>query len=195
MVLDPGDVTPQVKPVSLDTLTGQLRRRDLGLPDRRGDAPSSGARVRDPAQNPCPGIQNPVVELGQRVAAGKSDEPTAVPVRHGHVVATLAAKKAAVEVEQKRNSGAWVVLVAGKPVLYLSANVRNLTTFHGSITEEGNELALAVTALQLKPRTGCGRMLIRTIDATPALQSGIEWQFLATGFEADFDIPRPPAPG
>jgi ATP-dependent Lhr-like helicase len=87
----------------------------------------------------------------------------------------------------KRTALAWVVLVAGRPVLYLSAGGKNLTTFPRASTEEGNELPLALAALHQVPRTGRRRMLIRAIDDEPALQSRLREHILSAGFEADYD--------
>jgi ATP-dependent Lhr-like helicase len=91
----------------------------------------------------------------------------------------------------KRTSGARVILVAGKPVLYLSASARNLTTFPASITEAGNELPLALTALQQAPRIGRRRILIGVIDGEPALKSRLREKILSAGFEADYDALTP----
>ena len=91
----------------------------------------------------------------------------------------------------KRIAGAWVVLVAGGPVLYLGASGKQLTTFPASTTEEGNELTLALAALHQVPRTGRRRMLIQMIDGVPAVQSALREPMLAAGFEADYDALAP----
>ena len=69
----------------------------------------------------------------------------------------------------KRSAGVWIILVAGKPVLYLSAGGKGLTSIPCSFSEEGGELPLALSALQQIPRTGRRRMLIQTIDGESAL--------------------------
>jgi ATP-dependent Lhr-like helicase len=84
-----------------------------------------------------------------------------------------------------------VILVAGSPVLFLSASGKWLNSFPASITDEGNELPLALAALRQVPRTGRGRMLIQAIDGVPALQSPLREQMLAAGFEVDYDALSP----
>ncbi len=90
----------------------------------------------------------------------------------------------------KRNSGAWVVLVAGRPVLFLGAGGGHLATFPACITEEGGELDLALSALPAIPRTGRKQMLIRKIDGLPALESPLRERLLGAGFETDYDALR-----
>ena len=95
----------------------------------------------------------------------------------------------------KRSSGAWVILVAGRPVLYLGSGGRTLTSFPGSIDPEGNELALALAALQALPGRGRKRLLIQQIDGIPALDSPLRAALLAAGFEPDYDALVPRLPG
>jgi ATP-dependent Lhr-like helicase len=90
----------------------------------------------------------------------------------------------------KRNSGAWVVLVAGRPVLFLGPGGGQLATFPACITEEGGELDLALSALPAIPRTGRRRMLIRKIDGLSALESPLRERLLRVGFESDYDALR-----
>ena len=87
----------------------------------------------------------------------------------------------------RRVSGAWVCLVAGKPVLYLGSSGRQLTSFPTSISETGGELPLALAALCRLPGGGRRRLLIQQIDGRPALQSPLREAMLAAGFESDYD--------
>jgi len=87
----------------------------------------------------------------------------------------------------KRSAGAWVILVAGKPVLYLAPGGRHLASFRASLTEEGGELGLALRALRGLPRMGRRRLLIRTVDGEPALTSPLRGRMLSAGFEPDYD--------
>jgi ATP-dependent Lhr-like helicase len=83
------------------------------------------------------------------------------------------------------------VLVAGRPVVYLGPGGRQLTSFPDAHTEEGGELPLALAAIRRLPAAGRKRLLIRQIDGQPALDSGLREQFLAAGFEPDYDALTP----
>jgi ATP-dependent Lhr-like helicase len=87
----------------------------------------------------------------------------------------------------KRSAGAWVILVAGKPVFYLTPGGRHLASFPASLTEEGGEVGLALAALRRVPRLGRRRLLIRTVDGEAALASSLRARMLSAGFEADYD--------
>ena len=91
----------------------------------------------------------------------------------------------------KRVGGAWVILVAGKAILYLGTNGAQLQTFPESIGECNGELNLAVTALHRVPRTGRKRLLIRNIDSLPTIESPLRERLLNSGFEADYDAIAP----
>jgi ATP-dependent Lhr-like helicase len=80
-----------------------------------------------------------------------------------------------------------VILVAGKPVLYLSASGKQLLTFPDSITDEGHELVPALAALPRVPSAGRKRRLIQHIDGIPALESPLREALLAAGFQVDHD--------
>jgi len=93
----------------------------------------------------------------------------------------------------KRLPGAVVILVAGKPVLYIPANGRQLLTFPGSITDDGDELAPALAALHRLPSGGGRkRLMIQQIDGTTALQSSLCELLTGAGFVSDYDalVPR-----
>ncbi|NBC48757.1 MAG: hypothetical protein GVY22_12340 [Gammaproteobacteria bacterium] len=87
----------------------------------------------------------------------------------------------------KRIAGAWVILVVGKPVLYLTASGRQLLTFPDSITDDGHELVPALAAVPRVPSSGRKRRLIQHIDGIPALESPLREALLAAGFEVDHD--------
>jgi ATP-dependent Lhr-like helicase len=87
----------------------------------------------------------------------------------------------------KRAAGAWVILVAGKAVLYLTASGKQLLSFPDSITDEGHELIPALALLPRVPAAGRKRRLIQHIDGIPALESPLREALLAAGFEVDHD--------
>ncbi len=87
----------------------------------------------------------------------------------------------------RRVSGAWVILVAGKPVLYLGSSARQLSSFPSSMTADGGELHLALVALARLSGGGRRRLLIQTIDGQPALQSPLREAMLAASFASDYD--------
>jgi ATP-dependent Lhr-like helicase len=87
----------------------------------------------------------------------------------------------------RRVAGAWVILVAGKPVLYLGSSGRQLASFPSAITEDGRELSLALAALTRLPSGGRRRLSIQVIDGQPALQSPLREHLLAAGFVSDYD--------
>ena len=91
----------------------------------------------------------------------------------------------------RRVAGAWLILVAGKPALYLAPDGRRLLTFPDSITDQGRELTPALAALHRVPTSGRRRLLIQHIDAAPALESPLREALLAAGFEADYDALAP----
>jgi len=87
----------------------------------------------------------------------------------------------------KRIAGAWVILVAGKPIVYVPASRKQILTFPDAVSDEGNELELALAALPRAPAAGRKRMLIQHIDGLPALESPLREALLAVGFETDYD--------
>jgi ATP-dependent Lhr-like helicase len=88
----------------------------------------------------------------------------------------------------RRVAGAWVVLVAGRPLVYLGPSGRQLLSFP---EQGGQALALALAALRRLPRRGRRRLLIREIDGEPALGSPLRGALLAAGFEPDYDALAP----
>jgi ATP-dependent Lhr-like helicase len=91
----------------------------------------------------------------------------------------------------KRINGAYLILVAGKPVLYLGSAGRQLTHFPTSISEEGGELPLALAAMHRIPQRGRKRLAIQQIDGLQALESPLREALLRAGFEADYDALLP----
>ena len=96
----------------------------------------------------------------------------------------------------RRVAGAWVVLVAGRPVAYLNPAGRHLVTFPEAMTEQGGELALALDALRRLPLQGRRRLCLHQVDGVPALQSPLRAAILAAGFVADYEalVPMPWGP-
>jgi ATP-dependent Lhr-like helicase len=92
----------------------------------------------------------------------------------------------------KRVSGAWVVLVAGRPLLYLGAGGGQLLTFPASADGDEGSLDLALGALGRVPRVGRRRLLIRRIDGRQVTESPLRERLLRLGFEADYDALLPP---
>jgi ATP-dependent Lhr-like helicase len=88
-----------------------------------------------------------------------------------------------------------VILVAGRPVLYLGAGARALTSFPEHLTAAGGELPLALTALRGLSGSGRKRLLIRQIDGLPALESPLREYLIAAGFEVDYDALAPAPAG
>ncbi len=87
----------------------------------------------------------------------------------------------------KRTAGAWVVLVAGRPVLYLGSGGRHLISFPGSFSESGRELERACAVLPRIPRVGRRRLLtIEKIDGLPVRESPHRELLLASGFVSDY---------
>jgi ATP-dependent helicase Lhr and Lhr-like helicase len=95
----------------------------------------------------------------------------------------------------KRVNGAYLILVAGKPLLYLGSGGRQLASFPDSISDEGGELTLALAALHRVPHGGRKRLAIQQIDGLPALESPLREPLLAAGFESDYDALIPARSG
>ncbi|WP_058556634.1 DEAD/DEAH box helicase [Thiohalocapsa sp. ML1] len=154
-------------------------REDEPPMDGYGDADVRILPAADPA-NPYGTLLDWPPTAGGSVgsAARTSRDADAAP-------ATGAAKRT-----PKRTAGAWLILVAGKPVLYLAANARQLLSFPGSRTDTGRELDLAAAALHRIP-SGRRRLLIQHIDGLPALESPLRETLVHAGFEPDYDALAP----
>ena len=85
----------------------------------------------------------------------------------------------------RRVAGAWVVLVAGRPVLYLAPGGRQLTTFPAGTDEAA--LAAACRALRRLPRGGWrGLLTIEKINGVPVRESPWLGILRECGFERDY---------
>ena len=89
------------------------------------------------------------------------------------------------ESRPRRVAGAWVILVAGVPVLYASANARQLLTF--AIPDAGRTLPVAFRALHRLPRGPRPRLVtIERIDDVPVRESPHRAALEAAGFVGDY---------
>lgn len=86
-----------------------------------------------------------------------------------------------------RAQGAWVVLLAGRPLLYLATGGRALISFPDHLRREGDDLARACSALRELPRINRKRLVIRQIDGEPVFESPLVQTLLLAGFEPDGD--------
>ncbi len=95
----------------------------------------------------------------------------------------------------RRLAGAWLVLVAGGPVVYVATGGRQIQTFPGSCTDQGGELALALAALHRLPQglSRRRRLAIQELDGIPANQSPLGEALLAAAFTLDYDAWVPAA--
>jgi ATP-dependent Lhr-like helicase len=135
----------------------------------------------DPA-NPY-GALLPWPEVALAVASRSVQRPT----QQASQQASQQALEQARQPAPKRIAGAWVILVAGKPIVYVAASGKQILTFPSVVSDEGNELELALAALPRVPAAGRKRLLIQHIDGLPALESPLREALLAAGFEADYD--------
>ncbi|MGF1642340.1 MAG: DEAD/DEAH box helicase [Thiotrichales bacterium] len=104
------------------------------------------------------------------------------------------ARGAAVGAGPRRISGAWVILVSGWPVLYASAQARQLTTFQLSSELPESTLALAFRALHRLPRGGRrAGVAIEKVDGEAVGLSVHLAALRAAGFVSDYRglIPDP----
>jgi ATP-dependent Lhr-like helicase len=83
----------------------------------------------------------------------------------------------------RRVPGAWVVLAAGRPTLYVSVAGRQVHTFPG----DPADLGPAFRALLRLPRSGRrGLLVIERVDGIPALSSPYAPDLRACGFVDDY---------
>ena len=86
----------------------------------------------------------------------------------------------------RRVAGAWVILVQGRPVLYLGPGGRQLLTFTEAVRDE-HELELALRALHRLPRgTRRRALVIEKIDGVPVRESVHFERMRRCGFESDY---------
>lgn len=82
----------------------------------------------------------------------------------------------------KRVADAWVILVAGEPLLWLAPGGSQLVSF---VAGDAGKLDLALAALAGLPRTTRRRRLIRRIDGLAAIDSPLAPRLLMLGYERD----------
>ena len=86
----------------------------------------------------------------------------------------------------RRVAGAWVLLDAGLPVLYLTAGGRQLLTFPMGLSDP-DRAAAAYAALHDIPRATRRRsIVIEKIDGVPARESPHREIMCANGFVSDY---------
>ena len=91
------------------------------------------------------------------------------------------------DLQPRRIPGAWVMLVDGKAVLYVSANARQLITFPAMVSPERGELVAAFLALNRLPRLGRrSAVVIEKIDGVPVYDSPHYQTLKECGFESDY---------
>ncbi|MGD8642915.1 MAG: crosslink repair DNA glycosylase YcaQ family protein [Chromatiales bacterium] len=87
----------------------------------------------------------------------------------------------------RRVPGAWVVLVAGRLILYAGSGARSLTTFPSMLRDAEADLALALSALARLPRGARRRhLVVERIDGVPVRESIHHARMTACGFESDY---------
>ncbi|MGB5833837.1 MAG: DEAD/DEAH box helicase, partial [Thiohalocapsa sp.] len=91
----------------------------------------------------------------------------------------------------KRIAGAWLLLIAGRPIIYVGAGGRQIQTFSRGDEAAIGALSLACQALHRLPSGGRRRLLVQQIDGAPALESPLREVLLGAGFECDYDALRP----
>jgi ATP-dependent Lhr-like helicase len=89
-------------------------------------------------------------------------------------------------VKPRRISGSWVILVRGRPVLYVSAAGRQLLTFPSMISAEHAELVSAFRALHGLPRLGRRLLVVEKIDGIPVEESPHYELIRSCGFARDY---------
>ncbi|NEV62019.1 Lhr family helicase [Thiorhodococcus minor] len=88
----------------------------------------------------------------------------------------------------KRSVGAYVVLVAGRPLLYIASGGRQVMTFAYLDDDQGADLRLAIVSLNRLFALGRKPLRIRSIDGVSVIESPLRASFLSAGFEADYDL-------
>jgi ATP-dependent Lhr-like helicase len=94
--------------------------------------------------------------------------------------------QAASSARPRRVAGAWVLLSAGEPLLYLGANGRQLITFSVQMARPG-VAARAFAALHRMPRTTRrGTLIVEKIDGQVVADSVYREAMLRSGFVSDY---------
>ena len=94
----------------------------------------------------------------------------------------------------RRVAGAWLITVAGKPVVYMLAGGRQILTFPSMCDEGRAELQVAVALLGRLPRRGRRRSLIvEKVDGVPVRESVLYDLLVRSGFISDYRglVPAP----
>jgi ATP-dependent Lhr-like helicase len=91
------------------------------------------------------------------------------------------------ESRPRRVAAAWVVLVAGAPALYASANARDVLTLCDAKAAARGALAVAFRALHGLPRAARPKLVtVETIDGIPVRESPHRATLEAAGFVSDY---------
>ncbi|MEO0973833.1 MAG: crosslink repair DNA glycosylase YcaQ family protein, partial [Pseudomonadota bacterium] len=86
----------------------------------------------------------------------------------------------------RRAAGTWVVLVDGRPVLWVGVGGRQIATFADTVSSDRGELELALEAIHRIPAGAKGRTLhVEQIDGAPAHESVLADLLLEHGFVRD----------
>jgi ATP-dependent Lhr-like helicase len=87
----------------------------------------------------------------------------------------------------RRVSGAWVIMVAGWPRLFVGPGGRQLISMPNPAWDDRDALALALNALSKLPRAGRRRLLvIERVDGIPVQDSPLAPALRAAGFVSDY---------
>ncbi|MGD8208159.1 MAG: DEAD/DEAH box helicase, partial [Thiohalocapsa sp.] len=187
----PGGFGPLYRVLKLMEESGRVRRGHFveGLSGAQFALPGAIERLRAAREDEAP-LDGYTEDQVRVVAASDPASPYGAllgwPATGAGLSGASATDRSARQVP-KRVAGALLILVAGRPVLYLGAAGRQLLTFPEAITDAGGELPLALAALRGLRAGGRRRLLIRHIDGLPALESPLRDALLAAGFEPDYD--------
>lgn len=88
----------------------------------------------------------------------------------------------------RRLPGSWVILVGGRPMLYLGAGGRQLASFPAMLEDDAeSRLDSAFTALARLPRGGRrGALVVEQLDGQPVRESAHYRRMSECGFESDY---------
>ncbi len=104
----------------------------------------------------------------------------------GGVLAWPETGDARASAKPRRVAGAWVLLSAGRPLLYLGPNARQLLTFPGNLADPPVRAA-AFEALHRVPKKSRRRSLvIEKIDGRPVRESTLWAEMMQCGFVSDY---------
>ncbi len=86
----------------------------------------------------------------------------------------------------RRVAGAWLLLHAGKPVAYLSASGRHLTTFPENLTDAAVKAAVFQALHRIPKTTRRGSLVIEKVDGRAVKDSPYHESMLQHGFVSDY---------